>query len=67
VGNPFPLGKINEGEHVLDIGCGAGVDTIMAAMMAGPDGSSVGVDIVPEMTARAESNLKMTGINNYFK
>ena len=28
VGNPFSLGKINEGEHVLDIGCGAGVDTI---------------------------------------
>jgi len=40
------------------MGCGAGVDTILAAMMAGPNGSAVGVDIVPEMIARAESNLK---------
>jgi len=36
VGNPFSLGKIHEGEHVLDIGCGAGVDTILAGMMVGP-------------------------------
>ena len=64
VGNPFSLGKIHEGERVLDIGCGAGVDTILAGMMAGPDGSAVGVDIVPEMIARAESNLKLTGIDN---
>ena len=33
VGNPFSLGKINTGEQVLDIGCGAGVDTILASMM----------------------------------
>jgi arsenite methyltransferase len=41
VGNPFSLGKINEGEHVLDMGCGAGVDTILAAMMAGPKPKSI--------------------------
>jgi SAM-dependent methyltransferase len=64
VGNPFSLGKIKEGDRVLDMGCGAGVDTILAAMMAGPDGSAVGVDIVPEMLARAGSNLGMAGINN---
>ena len=64
VGNPFSLGKIHEGEHVLDIGCGAGVDTILAGMMVGPYGSAVGVDIVPEMIARAEANIKMTGIDN---
>jgi len=64
VGNPFSLGKINEGEHVLDMGCGAGVDTILAAMMVKPNGSAVGVDIVSEMIARAESNLKMTGMEN---
>lgn len=64
VGNPFSIGKVNPGEHILDVGCGAGVDTILAAMMAGPDGSAVGVDIVPEMIARAESNLKMTGIDH---
>ncbi len=66
VGNPFSLGPINPGEHVLDLGCGAGVDTILAAMMTGPEGSAVGVDIVPEMIARAETNLKATGIENAF-
>ena len=64
VGNPFSLGKISEGEHVLDFGCGAGVDTILAAMMVGPNGSVIGIDIVPEMIARAESNLKMTAMEN---
>ncbi len=60
VGNPFSLGKINTGEQVLDIGCGAGVDTILASMMTGPTGSVVGVDIVPEMIQQAETNLRMT-------
>ena len=64
VGNPFALGKINQGEQVLDIGCGAGVDTILAALIVGPKGSVVGVDIVPEMIARAENNLKMMDLDN---
>ena len=63
VGNPFSLGKIIEGSRVLDVGCGTGVDTILAGMMVGPNGSAVGVDMVPEMIARAESNLKMTGMD----
>ncbi|MBU2490507.1 MAG: methyltransferase domain-containing protein [Proteobacteria bacterium] len=64
VGNPFSLGKINPGDQVLDVGCGAGVDTLIAAMMAGPEGGATGVDIVPEMLARAESNLRLTGLTN---
>ena len=40
------------------------MDTILASMMVGPEGSAVGVDLVPEMIARAESNLKMLDINN---
>ena len=64
VGNPFALGKINQGEQILDIGCGAGVDTILAALSIGPKGSVVGVDIVPEMIARAESNLQMMDLDN---
>jgi arsenite methyltransferase len=63
-GNPFSLGPINEGEAVLDIGCGAGVDTILSAMMTGPSGKVAGVDIVPEMLQRAEENLKMTDLKN---
>jgi len=64
VGNPFSLGKINQGEQVLDIGCGAGVDTILAAIIVGPKGSVIGVDIVSEMIARAESNLRMMDLDN---
>lgn len=64
VGNPFSLGEIRTGEAILDIGCGAGVDTLIAAMLTGPDGEAAGVDIVPEMLRRAEENLKMTGLEN---
>lgn len=64
VGNPFSLGKINPGEKILDIGCGAGVDTLLAAMMVGPSGKVVGVDIVSEMLQRAEENLKRTNLKN---
>ena len=64
VGNPFSLGPVNAGEAVLDIGCGAGVDTILAAMMVGPAGKAIGVDIVPEMLQRATENLKATDLKN---
>jgi len=64
VGNPFSLGPINKGDAVLDIGCGAGVDTILAAMMVGPTGKAVGIDIVPEMLERAKSNQDMTDFKN---
>lgn len=64
VGNPFFLDSVNPGDTVLDIGCGAGVDTLIAALMAGPPGKAVGVDVVPEMLARAEENRRLTGIEN---
>lgn len=64
VGNPFSLGKINPGARVLDVGCGAGIDTILAAIITGPKGSVVGVDIVPEMIARAKSNLQLMELEN---
>jgi len=64
VGNPFSLGPINKGDVVLDIGCGAGVDAIFAAMMTGPTGKAVGIDIVPEMLQRAKSNMEMTDLKN---
>ena len=44
VGNPFSLGEIREGESVLDIGCGGGVDSMVAAAMTGPTGRVVGID-----------------------
>jgi len=64
VGNPFSLGEIHLGEMVLDVGCGAGVDAIIAGLMVGPDGSVEGVDIVSEIIARAAKNLKLTNLNN---
>ncbi len=64
VGNPFSLGAIRKGDAVLDIGCGAGVDTIIAAMMTGAEGKAVGVDIVPEMLQRAEANLRLTDLKH---
>jgi arsenite methyltransferase len=64
VGNPLSAAKIDKGEQVLDVGCGAGVDTIIASMMTGPTGRVVGIDIVPEMIEKAETNLKMTDRNN---
>jgi len=64
VGNPFSLGEIHQGELLLDVGCGAGVDSIIAGLMVGPSGAVYGVDIVPEMVARAEKNLSLTNLNN---
>jgi arsenite methyltransferase len=64
VGNPFSLGPILEGEAVLDIGCGGGVDTLIAAMMAGPTGRAVGIDTVPKMLKRAKENLRQTPLDN---
>ncbi len=64
VGNPFSLGPINEGEAVLDVGCGAGIDSLVAAAMVGPNGKVVGVDLIPEMLERAKENLQLTTFAN---
>lgn len=64
VGNPFSLGPINEGEALLDVGCGAGVDSLVAATMVGPNGMVVGIDFIPEMLERAKRNLKLTTLGN---
>ncbi|HEB72693.1 MAG TPA: methyltransferase domain-containing protein [Nitrospirae bacterium] len=63
-GNPFSMGAINKGESVLDIGCGAGVDTILAGMMAGTDGYVTGLEIVPEMLQRAQNNLRELDVSH---
>jgi SAM-dependent methyltransferase len=64
VGNPFTLGPINEGDEVLDVGCGAGVDTLFSAMMTGSSGKVVGLDFTPAMLKRAKKNLSKTDLNN---
>jgi arsenite methyltransferase len=64
VGNPFLLGPINEGETALDIGCGGGVDTMIAAMMVGLKGKGIGIDLMPAMLERAKENLRKAGLGN---
>jgi SAM-dependent methyltransferase len=64
VGNPFSLGPFTPGEAVLDIGCGAGVDSLVAAHLVGPKGRVVGVDVTEEMIIRARSNLDLAGLSN---
>jgi arsenite methyltransferase len=56
VANHFMLGPINEGETVLDLGCGAGTDLLIAAQMAGPGGRAIGIDITPSMVKRARQS-----------
>ena len=67
VGNPFTLGPIHPGDDVLDIGCGAGVDSIFAAMMAGPSGKVTGIDLVPEMLERAKENARLAAYEYHFQ
>lgn len=64
VGNPFTLGPIHPGEAILDIGCGTGVDSLIAAKMVGPSGSVRGIDLVPEMLDRAKENTRLAGADN---
>lgn len=64
VGQPFILDQIKRGGSVLDIGCGAGVDTLVAAILVGPRGKAIGIDFVPEMVQRAKQNLQNTQLQN---
>lgn len=64
VGNPFSLDEIREGECILDIGCGAGVDAFIASLMVGPNGRVVGIDFIQEMVGRARENLVKAGLGN---
>lgn len=66
VGNPFILGPMNRGESVLDIGCGGGADTWVAAMKVGDEGKVVGIDLTSEMLAQAKKNLGTALIKSVF-
>ncbi len=63
VANPFSLGALAPGERVLDVGCGAGLDSLVAAQMVGTDGSVTGIDMTPEMLAKARAGAAELGID----
>jgi SAM-dependent methyltransferase len=61
-GNPFSLGRIAEGERVIDLGCGAGIDSLIAAGMTGPQGNVIGIDLTPEMVDKARRGAQETDL-----
>src|SRR5271165_3280176 len=64
VGNPFLLGQPLPDHRVLDLGCGAGFDTLLAAQMVGPNGKVIGVDMTPQMIVKARNNAEILGLAN---
>ncbi|MSR30539.1 MAG: arsenite methyltransferase [Gemmataceae bacterium] len=57
-GNPVALANLKPGEVVVDLGCGAGIDVMLAARKVGPTGRSIGIDMTPEMIDRAKKNSR---------
>ena len=64
IANPFALRRLEPGERVVDIGSGAGYDTLVAAQQVGDDGHVVGVDMTDEMLAKARRNAELVGASN---
>jgi arsenite methyltransferase len=64
VANHWLLGRIDPGSVVLDLGCGAGTDLLIAAQMTGPEGRVVGVDMTPSMLERAGTSAREMGLVN---
>jgi len=63
-GNPFLFGDLAASERVLDVGCGAGFDTLIAAQQVGPDGRVVGVDMTAKMRAKTAAGAGEMGLAN---
>jgi SAM-dependent methyltransferase len=63
-GNPFSLRLLAPGENVVDVGSGAGIDSLIAARMVGPSGRVIGVDMTPAMLAKARLSALQAGLHN---
>ena len=63
-GNPFSLGELGAGERVVDVGCGAGIDSLIAAKKVGPEGRVIGVDMTPAMLAKARHAAQAARLAN---
>ena len=63
-GDPITLASLQPGQTVLDLGSGAGLDCFFAAKQVGETGKAIGVDMTPEMIARAKSSAKRLNLDN---
>jgi arsenite methyltransferase len=64
VANPWQLGRLNPGERVLDLGSGAGTDSLVAAQMVGEKGHVTGIDMTPAMLTKARASAAEMGLEN---
>ena len=63
-GNPTAVAELREGETVLDLGSGGGIDVILSAKRVGPTGTAYGLDMTDEMLALARANVAEAGVTN---
>lgn len=63
-GNPVALGELKEGDVVVDLGSGAGIDILLAGKKVGPGGRVIGIDMTDEMISRAQKNITESGLKN---
>jgi ubiquinone/menaquinone biosynthesis C-methylase UbiE len=63
-GNPTALAKLHEGETVLDLGSGGGIDVLLSARRVGPTGKAYGLDMTDDMLALAHENQRKSGLTN---
>ncbi|TMB12594.1 MAG: methyltransferase domain-containing protein [Deltaproteobacteria bacterium] len=64
VANPHRIAPIEEGSVVVDIGCGAGMDLLLAAKSAGPRGRAIGIDMTEAMAEKARASARAAGLDN---
>src|SRR4026207_241223 len=63
-GNPTAVAELRDGETVLDLGSGGGIDVILSAKRVGPSGTAYGLDMTDEMLALAQRNVREAGVTN---
>lgn len=63
-GNPLEYAEVQEGDVVVDLGSGAGIDVLLASQLVGESGRAIGIDMTPEMIEKAQQNASEAGAKN---